>query len=49
MIEIEWIFGNQAAGGGDVSGVERGEACVAAEDAENADAFVRAQEWCAGA
>ena len=41
--EIEGIFGNQAAGGGDVGRVQRGEARVAAEDAENADALVRAE------
>ena len=39
---VKRIFGNQAADSGDVSGVERGEARVAAEDAKNSDALVRA-------
>src|ERR1700716_2428436 len=43
VIEIKGIFGDQAASGGDVGGVEGGEACVAAKDAEDANAFVRAE------
>src|SRR4029077_17680349 len=42
-IDIEGIFGNQTAGGSDVGGIKGGEAGIAAEDAENADAFVRAE------
>ena len=42
LVEIDLEFGNAAAHGGDVGGVERRVAGVAAEDAENADAFVRA-------
>src|SRR5713226_4558082 len=42
-IDVERIFGNEAASGGDVGGVQRGEAGIAAEDAEDADAFVRAK------
>jgi hypothetical protein len=42
-VDVERIFGDEAAGGSDISGVERGEAGVAAENAEDADAFVRAE------
>src|SRR5712692_5691057 len=42
-VDVERIFGNEAARGGDVGGVQRGEAGIAAEDAEDADAFVRAK------
>src|ERR1700747_1833754 len=43
QIEIERIFGNQAARGSHVSGVERREARIAAKDSEDADALVRAE------
>src|SRR5271156_1003796 len=42
-IEIEGDFGDEAAGGSDVRSVERGEAGIAPENAEDADAFVRAE------
>src|SRR5580704_10398061 len=42
-IEIEGDFRDQAARRSDVGSVERGEAGIAAEDAEDADAFVRAE------
>src|SRR5229473_8487962 len=42
-VDVERIFGNEATRGGDVGGVQRGEAGIAAEDAEDADAFVRAK------
>ena len=42
LAEIDLVLGNAAAHGGDVGGIERGVAGIAAEDAENADALVRA-------
>src|SRR5580698_2713921 len=42
-IEIEGNFGDEAARGSDVRRVERGETGIAAENAEDADAFMRAE------
>src|SRR5882762_4683957 len=42
-IDIKGIFGNEAASGSEIGGVKGGEAGVAAENAENADAFVRTE------
>ena len=42
-LEVERELGDDAAGGRDVRGVERGEAGVAAEDPEHADPLVRAE------
>src|SRR5882762_9324654 len=42
-IDVKGIFGNEAASGSDVGGVKGGEAGIATENAENADAFVRAE------
>src|SRR6267378_2059570 len=42
-IDVKGILGDEAASGSDVGGVKGGEAGVTAENAENADAFVRAE------
>ena len=42
LVEVDLVLGDDAAVRGDVRGVERGEAGVAPEDAEDADALVRA-------
>src|SRR5580700_729476 len=42
-IEIEGNFGDEAARGSDIRRVERGETGIAAENAEDADAFMRAK------
>ena len=40
-VEVEWRFGDEAAGRCDVGRVQRGEAGVATEDPEHADALMR--------
>src|SRR6202000_3434680 len=42
FFQIDLIFGNAAADGGDVRGVERGVSGIAPENAKDADALVRA-------
>ena len=41
LVEIDLVFGDDAADRGGVRGVERRKAGITAEDAENADALVR--------
>jgi len=41
LVEVDLVFGDDAADRGGVRGVERRKAGIAAEDAENADALVR--------
>src|SRR5262249_5471458 len=41
LVEIDLVFGDDAADRGGVRGIERRKAGIAAEDAENADALVR--------
>src|SRR5258708_26362076 len=42
-VDVERIFRNEAARGGYVGSVERGETGVASENAKDADAFMRAE------